>query len=254
MCYRFCVTLRVALIGVMLTGLVCLSGCKESDKETGSNPANLNPSDDVNGPDANGGGSLSSGTGYKEPRDVKPVMPEVMLPDVFAKKCLVKVNDTMPDVVLNSLENQPVSLNKLMGDKKLTVVCFWKINPPRAPGEPSYANDELRNLQTFIAEPYASEGVQVVAINEADPADEAAKEFYKEKKTYPCLLDPRGEYFAKVATEGVPRVYLLDSTGKILWFDVEFSTKLTSTRRDLEQAIRFKLEEEKDKKPEVKSE
>jgi hypothetical protein len=32
----------------------------------------------------------------------------------------------------------------------------------------------------------------------------------------------------------MPRTYLLDPTGKILWFDVEYSR---STRRDLSEAL-----------------
>jgi hypothetical protein len=36
----------------------------------------------------------------------------------------------------------------------------------------------------------------------------------------------------------LPRTYLLDSSGKILWFDLEYSR---STRRELNQAIRYVL-------------
>jgi hypothetical protein len=35
-------------------------------------------------------------------------------------------------------------------------------------------------------------------------------------------------------------VYLLDPAGKVLWFDIEYST---GSRRDLERAIRFVLGE-----------
>jgi hypothetical protein len=54
------------------------------------------------------------------------------------------------------------------------------------------------------------------------------------------LLDSNGALFAKVATENIPRTYLLDSQGKILWFDWEYSR---STRRDLERGIKFVLGE-----------
>jgi hypothetical protein len=47
-------------------------------------------------------------------------------------------------------------------------------------------------------------------------------------------MDPKNEYFAKVAREKVLRTYLLDADGKILWFDVEYSR---STHRDLLQGI-----------------
>jgi hypothetical protein len=41
-----------------------------------------------------------------------------------------------------------------------------------------------------------------------------------------------------VASEKLPRTYLLDASGKILWFDIEYSR---TTRQQLLSAIRFSL-------------
>ncbi|MFH1924704.1 MAG: hypothetical protein ABIP48_33040, partial [Planctomycetota bacterium] len=54
------------------------------------------------------------------------------------------------------------------------------------------------------------------------------------------LLDPDGALFARVATEKLPRVYLLDADGKVLWFDLEFSR---TTRDNLVQALQVALGE-----------
>jgi hypothetical protein len=52
----------------------------------------------------------------------------------------------------------------------------------------------------------------------------------------PCLLDPHGELFNKVAKDGkMPRVYLLDAKGKVLWFDAGFSRP---ARENLLRAVR----------------
>jgi hypothetical protein len=48
-------------------------------------------------------------------------------------------------------------------------------------------------------------------------------------------MDFDGAYFAKVATGTLPRIYVLDSHGKVLWFDLGYST---STRDKLKQTIR----------------
>jgi len=56
----------------------------------------------------------------------------------------------------------------------------------------------------------------------------------------PIFLDPGGTYFAQVATEKPPRLYLLDGQGKILWFDLEYSE---TTRQQLGQAIQVVLGE-----------
>ncbi|MGD9127949.1 MAG: TlpA disulfide reductase family protein, partial [Planctomycetia bacterium] len=132
------------------------------------------------------------------------------------------------------LNGQPVSLYSAFGQNKLTVVCFWKANFP-------LSLEEVGQLQTYVAGPYAAKGVKVIAINEDDPPNVAAAAFQKEKAAYPCLLDPRGSYFAQVATQELPRTYLVNSEGKILWFDIKYSA--LSTRRALEQAIQFVLKE-----------
>ena len=48
-------------------------------------------------------------------------------------------------------------------------------------------------------------------------------------------LDADGNAFAQVGSQKLPRTYLLDPTGKILWFDIEYSL---GTRRELNQALR----------------
>ena len=52
---------------------------------------------------------------------------------------------------------------------------------------------------------------------------------------FPNLLDADGKAFAQVGSERLPRTYLLDPQGKILWFDIEYSL---ATRRELHQALR----------------
>jgi hypothetical protein len=58
------------------------------------------------------------------------------------------------------------------------------------------------------------------------------------------LLDSKGELFARIAKDPklkwMPRTYLLDAGGRILWFDVEYSRPM---RRDLVEAIRVTLGE-----------
>jgi peroxiredoxin len=62
------------------------------------------------------------------------------------------------------------------------------------------------------------------------------------KKTgakFTILLDETGKAYAAVGTDYLPRTYLIDSTGKILWLDLEYSA---TTRRQLNEAIRHVLE------------
>ena len=161
-----------------------------------------------------------------------PTIPKVTLSETSAATCLVKVDDMMPEGRLPDLEGNSQELRELRGEK-LTVVYFWTADNP-------YALAGLSDLATDVVTPYADKGVKVIAINE-DKDPEAAKKHVQELKAeFVHLHDPEGKYFAQVATEELPRVYLLDAEGKILWFDLEYSR---SVRRNLLQAVQVALGE-----------
>ncbi len=159
-----------------------------------------------------------------------PKMPEVKLPAALAETCLVNVGDVLPNNNLTGLDGKTVELYSLLG-KRLTVVLFWQ-------ADNLYSTQALEYLEGDVVKPFGGQGVQVIGISVKDSLDAARKAVEEAGAKYPCLLDPEGEYFAAVATDRIPRVYLLDAAGKILWFDIEYSP---STQRDLERAIRFSL-------------
>jgi peroxiredoxin len=159
-----------------------------------------------------------------------PKMPEVKLPEQLLKTCLVKEGVSMPEAELADLEGKRIAIPSLLG-KKLTVVLFWN-------SDNLYSTQALEYLQSDVAKPFGDQGLRVVGIDVKDPPESARKAVEVAGAKFVNLLDPDGAYFAKVATEKIPRVYLLDAAGKILWFDIEYST---STGRDLERAIRFAL-------------
>ena len=232
--YHTHVTLGTLLISVVLVGAVCFTGCKKADETPVSDDAGQASSvesTDASGASAVNGAESSAAASEPTPEPAKPEMPVVKLTETLEKTCLVKVGDTMPEVTLPKLDGQAVSLQSLAGEK-LTVVCFWKADHP-------YSLEELRQLEKFIVGSYAAQGVQVVAIDEDDQPNVAGEAFRGTGATYPCLIDLRGEYFAKVATEELPRTYLLDHAGKILWFDIGYTR---STLRDLQEAIQFTLD------------
>ncbi len=87
--------------------------------------------------------------------------------------------------------------------------------------------------------------MQVIGIELAhNDVDTAAWKSVREavsKLPFPCLSDGKGQFLGRVCKDNkVPRVYLLDAKGKILWFDVEYSR---ATREDLVQGVRVALGE-----------
>ncbi len=231
--------IRITQLG-LLSGLVVLAACMACRKEPG--------------PEGSKGVKGKTGTSMREQyvkglererqeeaeRQKKaapepppaPKFPEVNLPAALAKTCLVKVNDSMPDAELTNLEGKRIALRSSFG-KKLTVVLFWQ-------SENMYSTQALGYLEDDVAKPFAGKGVRVIGVSVKDSSAAARKAIEEAGAKYVNLFDPEGAYFAKVATEKIPRVYLLDATGKIRWLDIEYSS---STRRDLERAIKLELGE-----------
>ncbi len=157
-------------------------------------------------------------------------MPRVLLSEDHQKHTVIGQGDPMPEITLPDLDGQTTDLESLFGEK-LTVLVFFGADTRRAKWQ-------LMDLQPDIAESYASHGLKVIGIaHKMTP--EQAKEVADETQTkFPILLDASGDAFARVATDYLPRTYLLSKAGKVLWFDIGYAS---ATRRNLDQAIRYGL-------------
>ena len=81
----------------------------------------------------------------------------------------------------------------------------------------------------------------MVAVNQGDSAQEVQEQMDGAGATFPSLLDPEGEFFLQqVATEGLPRIYLLDAGGTVRWFEHTYSE---ATRKTLVNAVLVALGE-----------
>lgn len=147
--------------------------------------------------------------------------------------CRVKVGDTMPAISLPKLGGGgEASLTELSG-KNATVVVFWKTDR-------RMTTQLLADLVPDVLKPFGNEGVAVVgiAVNEKEADAKAALEKYGARtpqRAYTNLLDADGKAFAELGSGKLPRIYVLDSSGKIVWFDIEYSM---ATRRELHQVLR----------------
>jgi peroxiredoxin len=168
-----------------------------------------------------------------DPHAAELTMPQVVLSQAHARTCLVGVGGTLPDLQLADLAGASQSLGKLMGSK-LTVVMFWNGTQPSA-------MQELIDLGPDVANRFSGNGVTVVGINVGDDPQLARELAKSANARFPILGDPQGAAFGQIATQKIPRTYLVDATGKIAWLDIEYSR---TTRRELSQAIRYLLSHE----------
>ena len=165
------------------------------------------------------------------PSSRRLTMPEVKLTASHAALCVVNTNEAMPSITLPDLEGREQDLSTLYGEN-LTVVCFWK-------GDRALARTVLADLGPDVVKRYGEKGVNVVGIAVEETAQTAEQHVSDAGATFPNLLDTDGNAMALVGTEKLPRTYLLDANGEVLWFDIEYSR---TTRRELRKAIRAGLQ------------
>jgi peroxiredoxin len=154
-------------------------------------------------------------------------IPPVLLSKAHEKLCQVKVGDMLPTIELPQLGGGNKKLAALFG-QKATVVVFWK-------GDRRMSQLELADLGPDVIEPFAKQGVAVVGVAVGESAATARALLDTVSANFPNLLDVDGRAFATVGAEKLPRTYLVDPQGKILWFDIEYSQ---ATRRELHQGLR----------------
>jgi hypothetical protein len=251
------------ILGLLLTfGCFALFvGCQQSSEpnkaessvnESKTKKATNDTGDKSNTPAAKKTAKARSGTDVKkEVKEEKTVtkqsktqsppppatIPKVSLTDALHATCRVNVGDVLPEGNLAAADGGNVNLQNQFGEK-LTVVFLWEEG--RSHYEQLAAGSALKDFQVDIAEPYAKKGVKVIGINVGDNPQSVQQELTKIGIQIPYYFDPSKAYFDKLAKSILPRVYLLDASGKILWFDTEYSQ---STRRNLMQAVQVVLGE-----------
>lgn len=165
-----------------------------------------------------------------EPQEPQLTLPPIHLSEQHQETCIVKQGDTLPNFQLRDPEGKSHALHSLFGDR-FTVVCFWS-------GKLPAAVQQLQDTGPEIIDVFSDQGLAVVSINFGQSANEVRRITQQTGFPAPVLLDPDGAALAQVATRYLPRTYLLDSEGKVVWFDQEYSP---STRRHLKQAIEYSL-------------
>jgi peroxiredoxin len=170
----------------------------------------------------------AASTSATQTGDVTAKIPPVVLSHQHEAMCKVKVGDALPAIELPRVEESGNGrLADLLGEQA-TVVVFWS-------PEQRMALEQLADMSPDVVEPFGGKGVAVVGIAVNQSASDAEAALKHAGASFPNLLDAEESAFASVGTDRLPRTYLLDSEGKILWFDIEYSL---ATRRDLHQALR----------------
>ncbi|WP_424896929.1 TlpA family protein disulfide reductase [Thermogutta sp.] len=158
-------------------------------------------------------------------------IPSVVMAEVDRAQCKLFVGDVIPTAVLPNLEGQETDIKQLLGNEG-TVLVFFSVGEGQR--ERLLASNLLGDLQEDIVKTHGSSGVSVIAIHVADDKGRLAALVKDAQVEFPVLVDRDGKYYGQFALHSPPALYLLDSSGKILWLDIEYSR---ATRENLKQAV-----------------
>lgn len=159
-------------------------------------------------------------------------MPRVTLSEQHAKSCPIMVGQEFPNQMLADQAGKSQELNKLRG--RYTLVVLWSASVPAAV-------EELGDLDAYAYQPYKNVGLNVIAVHTpAGKTKQPTEVLKKIQPSFTTLNDTNGELWEKLGKGSLPRTFLLDGQGKVLWFDIEYSRE---TRRQLQQALQAVIRE-----------
>ena len=209
-----------SVLGPSVLGQEATAPSRSAQKGASSSPE---PSAPVRAPGEEGNAPADAG----RPADAPPPngIPPVLLTADHRALCRVHVGNRLPPVQLPRLGGATTDLATLVG-KRATIVLFWR--PDRW-----MARTALGDLSA-LAEGHGAESVSVVGVAVGVPAGSIQSQLADARAKFPQLLDTQGTAFAQVGSAALPRIFVLDHQGKIVWFDIEYSQ---STHRELLRTI-----------------
>lgn len=158
------------------------------------------------------------------------VKPKVVMSSGHRATCLKVIGDKIDDATVTDIKGSDHKLSKLLSDK-LTVLVFW--NQQSLP-----AMEQFRRIPVEILGSYAKHRVKVIAANVGGTMEDTRRITGDGADKIVSLVDTDAALFKQFANSRVPRTYLLDKDGNILWFDLEYSR---STKRELDGALNYYL-------------
>lgn len=150
-------------------------------------------------------------------------------PDDLAETTLINAGDMAPDFIVEMLDGGKVTLSELQG--KPTLLIFWATWCPPC-------RLELSKLQEHIIDRYGDR-INVLPISRGEERAKVEGYISKMGYTFAVGLDGDQSIYKKYATNYIPRCFVIDANGKVLYSGVGYDDVVASeVEQNIEKALR----------------
>ncbi|MDA7977780.1 MAG: hypothetical protein MPJ50_03290 [Pirellulales bacterium] len=232
-------------VAALLSAIVVITcGCEDdtTSSNTPAAPGGGEPARDSQQPTAS---DSAENTGIDTASKTPPIMAETLPPAEIVKvqlaerdaaTCLVKQGDQFPNATLTNHGGQQLALADTYGNLA-TILLVWDPDDDRSVQLLSDVVNETAGKHTGI-------NLTVVDIGEdGRTATNKLAGLSPVEKGFQALHDGDRSLYAQIATGPAPRLYVLDSQGKVLWFCIDDSI---ASFKEFQAAIRFLLQSVED--------
>ena len=150
-------------------------------------------------------------------------------PDDLAETTLINAGDIAPDFTVEMLDGSKVTLSALQG--KPTLLIFWATWCPPC-------RLELSKLQEHIIDRYGDK-INVLPISRGEERAKVEEYISKMGYTFAVGLDGDQSIYRKYATNYIPRCFVIDAKGKVLYSGVGYDEAIAKeVEQNIEKALR----------------
>lgn len=150
-------------------------------------------------------------------------------PDDLAETTLINAGDVAPDFTVEMLNGSKVTLSALQG--KPTLLIFWATWCPPC-------RLELSKLQEHIIDRYGDK-INVLPISRGEERAKVEEYISKMGYTFAVGLDGDQSIYRKYATNYIPRCFVIDAKGKVLYSGVGYDEAIAKeVEQNIEKTLR----------------